>query len=85
MFNDQNSIDKGMLSEADLKILWLSRTLIDTDCQDEPEFLRIRQSPIHRDLKKVMRDALRSTYRKQRAPYLKILTELRNKQRNFPC
>jgi hypothetical protein len=85
MFNGQKSINKGILSEIDLKILWLSRTLSDIDCQYEPEFLRIRRSPVHRDLMKVMREALISTYRKKRAPYLKMLTELRNKQRKLSC
>jgi hypothetical protein len=85
MFNGQKSINKGILSEIDLKILWLSRTLSDIDCQYEPEFLRIRRSPVHRDLKKVMREALISTYRKKRAPYLKMLTELRSKQHKLPC
>ena len=73
--------NKGYLSEIDLKILWISRTLADIDCHFEPEFLRIRQSLVHRDLKKVMREALVSTYRKKRAPYIKLLNELRNKQR----
>jgi hypothetical protein len=85
MFNGQKSINKGILSEIDLKILWLSRTLSDIDCQYEPEFLRIRRSPVHRDLKKVMREALISTYRKKRAPYLKMLMELRSKQHKLPC
>jgi hypothetical protein len=85
MFNGQKSINKGILSEIDLKILWLSRTLSDIDSQYEPEFLRIRRSPVHRDLKKVMREALISTYRKKRAPYLKMLTELRSKQHKLPC
>jgi hypothetical protein len=85
MLNEQKPITRGILSEIDLEILWLSRALSDIDSQYEPEFLKIRRSPVHRDLKKVMREALISTYRKKRAPYLKMLTELRNKQRKLPC
>jgi hypothetical protein len=85
MFNKFKSTNRGVLSDLDLKILWVSRTLSDIDSHYDPEFIRIGRSPIHRDLKKVMRDALIATYRKKRAPYLKMLTELRNKQRQFPC
>jgi hypothetical protein len=84
-FRKKTPVSKGVLSETDLKILWVSRKLSDIDCKFETEFLRIRQSIVHRDLKKVMREALISTYRRRRAPYLKMLTELRNKQRQFPC
>jgi hypothetical protein len=83
MSNGQSFNKEGILSDDDLKILWLSRTLSDIDYKYEPEFLRLRQSLVHRDLKRVMREALISTYRKKRAPYLKMLTDLRDKQRKF--
>jgi hypothetical protein len=72
---------RSILSNVDLKILWVSRTLSDIDYKYEPEFLRITQSLIHKDLKKLMREALISSYRQKRAPYVKLLTELRNQQR----
>ena len=72
----------GILSELDLKILWVSRTLSNIDFQYEPEFIRLKQSPVHEDIKKLMREALTATYRKKRAPYVKLLVELRNQQRH---
>ncbi len=65
MSNGQSFTKEGILSDDDLKILWLSRTLSDIDYRYEPEFLRLRQSLVHRDLKRVMREALISTYRKK--------------------
>ena len=70
-----------VLSDLDLKILWVSRTLTNIDFQYEPEFIRLKQSPVHEDIKKLMRDALISTYRKKRAPYVKLLIEMRNQRR----
>ncbi|KLK90618.1 hypothetical protein AA309_24575 [Microvirga vignae] len=70
----------GMLTELDLKILWVSRTLSDIDYRYEPEFVRLRQSSAHKDIKKLMREALISTYRRKRAPYVKLLAELRRQQ-----
>ena len=71
----------GVLTDIDLQILWISRTLSNIDFQYEPEFIRLKQNPLHEDLKKLMRDALVSTYRKKRAPYVKLLVELRRRQR----
>jgi hypothetical protein len=71
----------GILSELDLKILWVSRTLSNIDFQYEPEFIRLKQSPVHEDIKRLMQEALTATYRKKRAPYVKLLVELRNQQR----
>jgi hypothetical protein len=71
----------GILSELDLKILWVSRTLSNIDFQYEPEFIRLKQSPVHEDLKRLMREALTATYTKKRAPYVKLLLELRGQQR----
>ena len=71
----------GVLSDIDLQILWISRTLSNIDFHYEPEFIRLKQNPLHEDLKKLMRDALVSTYHKKRAPYVKLLVELRRRQR----
>lgn len=77
----EKSVSKdGILSELDLKILWISRTLSNIDFQYEPEFIRLKQSPVHEDLKRLMREALTSTYTKKRAPYVKLLLELRGQQ-----
>lgn len=72
---------RSTLSDVDLKILWVSRTISDIDYKYEPEFLRIARSSIHKDVKKIMRDGLISLYRKKRAPYVKLLTELQSQQR----
>ncbi|WP_445501281.1 hypothetical protein [Microvirga sp. G4-2] len=69
------------LTEIDLKILWVSRTLSTIDYQYEPEFVRINQSLVHKDIKTLMRKALISSYRRKRAPYVKLLAELRSQQR----
>jgi hypothetical protein len=78
---NKSGAQQGTLSNLDLKILWVSRTLTNIDFQYEPEFIRIKQSPVHDDIKKMMRDALISTYRRKRAPYVKLLVEMRNQQR----
>ncbi len=70
----------GILSELDLKILWVSRTLSNIDFQYEPEFIRLKQSPVHEDIKRLMREALTATFHKKRAPYVKLLFELRGQQ-----
>ena len=79
--SDKSASRDGILSDLDLKILWVSRTLSNIDFQYEPEFIRLKQSPVHEDIKKLMSEALIATYRKKRAPYVKLLMELRTQQR----
>jgi hypothetical protein len=65
------------LSDLDLKILWVNRTLRFIDRHYTPELLRLKQSPVHRDIRRLMSTALIATYRKKRAPYVKLLADLR--------
>ena len=68
-------------SDLDLKILWVERTLHLIDRRYTPEFLRLKQSPVHRDIRRLMSTALIATYRQKRAPYVKLLAELRKQKR----
>jgi hypothetical protein len=68
------------LSDLDLKILWVNRTLRFIDRHYTPEFLRLKQSPVHRDIRRLMSTALIATYRQKRAPYVKLLADLRKQK-----
>ena len=69
------------ISDLDLKILWVGRTLCFIDRDYTPEFLRLKQSLVHRDIRRLMSKALISTYRQKRAPYVKLLADLRKQKR----
>jgi hypothetical protein len=69
------------ISDLDLKILWVDRTLRFLDRHYTPEFLRLKQSPVHRDIRRLMSSALMATYRQKRAPYVKLLADLRKQKR----
>jgi hypothetical protein len=69
------------ISDLDLKILWVDRTLHFIDRRYTPEFLRLKQSPVHRDIRRLMSKALIATYRQKRAPYVKLLADLRKQKR----
>lgn len=72
---------KGMLSETDLKILWLARTLSNIELQHESELFRIEQSDTHEYLKKSIRLAMLARYYERRQPYLELLENLRRQRR----
>jgi hypothetical protein len=78
-----NSIldDSEPISDLDLKILWVERTLHLIDRYYTPEFLRLKQSSVHRDIRRLMSKALIATYRQKRAPYVKLLGDLRKQKR----
>src|SRR5918995_5958157 len=69
------------ISDLDLKILWVDRTLHLIDRRYTPEFLRLKQSPVHRDIRRLMSKALIATYRQKRAPYVKLLADLQRQKR----
>ncbi|WP_230532471.1 hypothetical protein [Microvirga roseola] len=71
----------GILSDIDLKILWVSRTLTTIDLQYEPKLVKLEKSSVHSDLKKPVKEALISAYREKRRPYERLLQELRSQQR----
>ena len=69
------------ISDLDLKILWVDRTLRFIDRHYTPEFLRLKQSLVHKDIRRLMSKALIATYRQKRAPYVKLLADLRKQKR----
>jgi FMN phosphatase YigB (HAD superfamily) len=69
------------ISDLDLRIVWVERTLHLIDRHYTPEFLRLKQSPVHRDIRRLMSRALIATYRQKRAPYVKLLADLRKQKR----
>jgi FMN phosphatase YigB (HAD superfamily) len=69
------------ISNLDLKILWVDRTLHLLDRRYTPEFLRLKHSSVHRDIRRLMSKALIATYRQKRAPYVKLLADLRKQKR----
>jgi FMN phosphatase YigB (HAD superfamily) len=69
------------ISDLDLKILWVDRTLYFIDRHYTPEFLRLKHSSVHRDIRRLMSKALIATYRQKRAPYVKLLADLRKQKR----
>ena len=69
------------VSSLELKILWVERTLHLIDRRYTPEFIRLKQSLVHKDIKKLMSKALIATYRQKRAPYVKLLADLRKQKR----
>ena len=69
------------VSEIDLKILWVDRTLYFIERHYTREFLRLKQNSVHRDIRRLMSRALIATYRQKRAPYVKLLAELRKQKR----
>ncbi len=68
------------IPDLDLSILWVERTLHLIDRRYTPEFLRLKQSPVHRDIRRLMSTALIATYRQKRAPYVKLLADLRKQK-----
>jgi hypothetical protein len=69
------------ISNLDLKILWVERTLHLIERRYTLEFLRLKQSPVHKDIRRLIRRALIATYRQKRAPYVKLLADLRKQKR----
>ena len=83
IYHSGNSILNSFepISDLDLKILWVDRTLNFIDRHFTPEFLRLKHSSVHKDIRRLMSKALIATYRQKRAPYVKLLADLRKQKR----
>jgi hypothetical protein len=73
-----SSYKRGILSELDLKILWLARTLTNIDLQYEAELFRLEESCIPVDLKISIREEMNVRHRKRCEPYVSLLNGLRS-------
>lgn len=67
----------GMLTENDLKILWVARTLTNIDFQYGEDILSLRRSGIEREQKSYIERQLFAKYRERREPYRRLLDSLR--------
>jgi hypothetical protein len=69
--------DGGMLTEKDLKILWVARTLTNIDFQFGEDILCLERSGIEIEQKQYIERQLLLKYRERREPYQKLLESLR--------
>jgi hypothetical protein len=69
--------NQGTISDKDLKILWVSRTLTNIDFQYCEDMLDLERSTIEVEQKSYIRRQLLSKYRERRAPYQALLESLR--------
>jgi hypothetical protein len=67
---------KGMISENDLKILWVSRTLTNIDFQYGEDLLSLERSNIEIEQKSYIRKQLMLKHQERREPYRKLLENL---------
>lgn len=80
-YNIHNASHGGELSEGDLKILWVARTLTNIELQCEAELVRLEQSQINEEQRRFIREQLLSKFRERREPYVSLLEELRSRYR----
>jgi len=67
----------GMITENDLKILWVARTLTNIDFQYGEDMLNLDRSGIDAEQKQYIQKQLLMKYRERREPYQKLLESLR--------
>jgi len=67
----------GMITERDLKILWVARTLTNIDFQYGEDMLNLDRSGIDAEQKQYIQKQLLMKYRERREPYQKLLESLR--------
>jgi hypothetical protein len=67
---------KGMITDNDLKILWVARTLTNIDFQYGEEILNLDHSNIDAEQKRHIETQLLLKYRERREPYQKLLESL---------
>jgi len=67
---------RGMLTENDLKILWVARTLTNIDFQYGEEILNLDHSTIDAEQKRHIGTQLLLKYRERREPYQRLLESL---------
>lgn len=70
----------GMLSNQDLEILWVARTLTNIYVQYESELVKLEQSDIPEGLKDSVKQAIMSKYQERRTSYANLLEQLKKKQ-----
>jgi hypothetical protein len=68
---------EGMITENDLKILWVARTLTNIDFQYGEDILSLHRSDIDTEQKRFIERQLLLKYRERREPYQKLLENLR--------
>lgn len=76
IFQHEEPSDRS-LSDNDLKMLWISRTLTNIDAQCCEDILSIEQSELEIEQKKYIRDQMMRKYQERRAPYQALLESLR--------
>ncbi len=69
---------EGMLSETDLKILWVARTLTNIEFRHCEDMLELERSVIEIERKNYIKGQLLSKYRERRQPYLELLKQLKH-------
>lgn len=67
----------GMITENDLKILWVARTLTNIDFQYGEDMLTLDRSGIDAEQRRYIETQLLMKYRERREPYQKLLESLR--------
>ena len=67
----------SMLSENDLKILWVARTLTNIDFQYGEDILNLGRSTMDAEQKRYIETQLSLKYQERREPYQKLLESLR--------
>lgn len=75
--NCSRAPDEGMITEKDLKILWVSRTLTNIDFEYGKEVLNLERSNIEPEQKNDLKQQLLLSYRKRRAAYQALIESLR--------
>ena len=72
-----NGAHGNMITENDLKILWVARTLTNIDFQYGEDILSLDRSDIEVEQKRYIEKQLLLKYRERREPYQKLLESLR--------
>ncbi|MBO1904764.1 hypothetical protein KHP60_20400 [Microvirga sp. 3-52] len=72
-----NGAHGNMITENDLKILWVARTLTNIDFQYGEDILSLDRSDIEVEQKRYIERQLLLKYRERREPYQKLLESLR--------
>ena len=72
-----NEPQRGMITENDLKILWVARTLTNIDFQYGEDILNLDRSGIESEQKQYIEKQLLLKYRERREPYQRLLESLR--------
>ncbi|WP_262030450.1 hypothetical protein [Microvirga sp. Mcv34] len=69
---------RGMITDNDLKILWVARTLTNIDFQYGEDILNLESSAIDTEQKRYIETQLLLKYRERREPYQKLLESLQS-------